>query len=310
MTQVKNGNAFEYACVIALHESVSKYQKVVVINDQRLFDCKDDFESFSADNRNMMLTAARGGVNSILDCEPYLTSPNTEGLEIRLNSSSTGAKGDVRDVLVSHKSTNWEIGISSKHNHNAVKHQRLSPTINFGRKWFQVDTPAFYYEELRELWGYLREQQRLATPWSALNKSQIYQDVLSSFIRALETMSRENYDVAPRFMEYLLGRHDFYKIIVLPNEKQTVVRAFNIHNTLHCKSINGVLPRSVSRMGLPKKILKVDHVDDANLIVYFDKGWTVKMRIHSASTIAEPSLKFDVQLQGVPDTMLSMMSVW
>lgn len=310
MTQVKNGNAFEYACVIALHDVVSAYQKVVIINDQRMLDCKASFESFNNANRNNMVAAARSGITSILDCEPYLTASNPEGLEIRLNSASNGARGDVRDVLVSHKLTNWEIGISSKHNHNAVKHQRLSPTINFGRKWFQVDTPAFYYDELSELWRYLREQRKLGTAWSELDKSRIYQDVLSAFIRALETMSRQNYDVAPKFMEYLLGRYDFYKIIVLPKEQQTIVRAFNIHNTLHRKSVIGVTPRSVSRMNLPKNILKIDHVDDANLTVYFDKGWTVKMRIHSARTIVEPSLKFDVQLEGVPDSMLSMISSW
>jgi len=310
MTQVVNGNAFEYACVTAVYDIVRNYQPVAIIRDRRFVDCKQSFDLIEPLKREQMMRAAKCGVKSILGCEPYLSSANAEGIEVRLNSSSTGEKGDVRDILISHKATNWEIGISSKHNHNAVKHQRLSPTINFGQKWFQIDTPTSYFDELQELWAYLKQQKQLGMVWSAVDKPKIYGEVLHAFKKALEQMSRENYDVASKFLEYLLGRYDFYKVIILSKEQQTVVRAFNIHNTLHRKSPSGSQPVMTSRMILPKNILKIDIVDESNILIYFDKGWTVKMRIHSAKTLVEPSLKFDVQLEGVPETMLNMRNSW
>jgi hypothetical protein len=44
--------------------------------------------------------------------------------------------------------------------------------------------------------------------------------------------------------------------------------------------------------------------------VSLDSGWQISMRIHSASSIVEPSLKFDVRLVGVPNSMLSILSDW
>ena len=32
----------------------------------------------------------------------------------------------------------------------------------------------------------------------------------------------------------------------------------------------------------------------------FDNGWQFSFRIHNASTFVEPSLKFDIQLIGIP----------
>jgi hypothetical protein len=310
MTQVKNGNAFEYACVVALDKVISNYQSVTVVRDQRMVDCQDSFNTFSVENRNIMIKAAKSGISTILDYEPYLLESNPNGVEIQLNPMRTGKKGDVRDILIAHRETNWEIGISAKHNHHAVKHQRLSPNIDFGQLWFNIDTPGVYFDSLNETWLYLREQKEYGTLWSDIDKTKIYRTVLESFCNALETMNRSNYFLAARFLEYLLGRHDFYKVIVLTKEQQTIVRPFNIHNTLHKKSINGINSRSKSTMKLPKQILRIEMVDDANVIVYFDKGWTVKMRIHNASSVVEPSLKFDVQLEGVPDTMNNAISTW
>jgi hypothetical protein len=36
----------------------------------------------------------------------------------------------------------WEIGVSAKNNHNAVKHSRLSSDIDFG-KWLNIKVDLF-----------------------------------------------------------------------------------------------------------------------------------------------------------------------
>ena len=47
-----------------------------------------------------------------------------------------GVKGDVRDIVIKRKNIEWEIGLSIKHNHDAVKHSRLSHKLDFGNEWF------------------------------------------------------------------------------------------------------------------------------------------------------------------------------
>jgi len=44
--------------------------------------------------------------------------------------------------------------------------------------------------------------------------------------------------------------------------------------------------------------------------MYLNNGWQLSFRIHNASTIVEPSLKFDVQLIGMPVTILSIECQW
>jgi hypothetical protein len=46
------------------------------------------------------------------------------------------------------------------------------------------------------------------------------------------------------------------------------------------------------------------------ILVACDNGWTISMRIHNASSLVEPSLKFDVGLTGVPSTLYSQFEPW
>ncbi|HHF1859720.1 TPA: HaeIII family restriction endonuclease, partial [Haemophilus influenzae] len=44
--------------------------------------------------------------------------------------------------------------------------------------------------------------------------------------------------------------------------------------------------------------------------LYLDKGWQFSFRIHNASTIIEPSLKFDIKLIGIPATIICLEAPW
>jgi hypothetical protein len=41
-----------------------------------------------------------------------------------------------------------------------------------------------------------------------------------------------------------------------------------------------------------------------------DGGWQFNFRIHNASTYVEPSLKFDIQIIGMPTTIISINCSW
>lgn len=310
MTQVKNGNAFEYACISAVQRVVSEYQEVYIVKDNHFQNCEIDYMSLTTNERELLLLAAEKGIQSLLNYEANLTNRTAEALEVKLNSSSEGQRGDVRDVIISKRKENWQIGISAKHNHNAVKHPRLSPTIDFGKDWLQIPTPESYFQTLDGLWSQLRLYKEDQLTWDDVDKDDIYHRVLTAFCDALQKMNTQYYVVPANFMTYLLGRYDYYKLIVLPKERQTILRAFNMNNTLHSKSSTGQVSKSNSRMPMPSSILKIEFSTRSTVNIYFDKGWTISMRIHNASKIVEPSLKFDVQLLGVPTTLLSVVSNW
>jgi hypothetical protein len=44
--------------------------------------------------------------------------------------------------------------------------------------------------------------------------------------------------------------------------------------------------------------------------MYLNSGWQLSFRIHNASTKVEPSLKFDVQFIGMPDSILDFECKW
>ena len=51
--------------------------------------------------------------------------------------------------------------------------------------------------------------------------------------------------------------------------------------------------------------------DSTNTIqIICDNGWTLSLRIHNASEWVEPSLKFDIQLVGVPNNLGSRIEAW
>ncbi len=65
------------------------------------------------------------GVSTILDLEPLILDDGEDDLELKIQSDDKGKEGDVRDILIIRRGIEWEIGLSVKHNHFAVKHSRL-----------------------------------------------------------------------------------------------------------------------------------------------------------------------------------------
>ena len=41
-----------------------------------------------------------------------------------------------------------------------------------------------------------------------------------------------------------------------------------------------------------------------------DEGWQFTFRIHNASTLVEPSLKFDIQIVGMPTAIITINCIW
>ena len=128
----------------------------------------------------------------------------------------------------------------------------------------------------------------------------------------MQRLADSNQSVPSKLIEYMLGRYDFYKVITDDKKRTTRVEAVNIAGTLN-KPANG--HRSivdVARLKLPTRFYHMGMVpgSDNTVEIVCDEGWTLTMRIHNASSKIEPSLKFDVQLVSLPNSVHAQVEPW
>ena len=93
----------------------------------------------------------------MIDIEPRLLNgiSDKDILQLKIVSDLQGQSGDVRDVLAIRSLQKWEIGVSAKNNHRAVKHSRLSNDINFGEKWLGISSSDEYFEDIKPIFDSL-----------------------------------------------------------------------------------------------------------------------------------------------------------
>lgn len=132
--QMTTGKSFEYALLVSLEEKLKDKTNLEVIKNSAFNVAKSCFDSISSSERSECLLSASFAVNFLMDIEPRLSNDigKDDILQLEILSDHHGKSGDVRDVLAIRLLQKWEIGISAKNNHKAVKHSRLSSNIDFG----------------------------------------------------------------------------------------------------------------------------------------------------------------------------------
>ena len=316
-TQTETGKAFEYACAVALKD----YQRgidVVIKDTPQLRTASRCFELLETIEQQNYIDGAFSAVKIIDRLEPRLYNGGGR-LFIGLQTDAAGMAGDVRDVLCV-RSDRWEIGLSCKHNHEAVKHSRLSDRIDFGYEWFGVSCSHDYFQAVGSVFGPLRRMREDSLHdgrpalWSEIHDKEgtCYIPVLNAFIKELLRLDREHAGIPANLIRYLIGRNDFYKVIMNEGRRYTRIESININGTLNlpCGSKRPLV--DVPIMRLPTKFYEVGFKEDSSntINVICDNGWNISMRIHNASSKVEPSLKFDVQLLAMPSSILTQIEPW
>ena len=113
-------------------------------------------------------------------------------------------------------------------------------------------------------------------------------------------------------VEYLLGEFDFYKVISIDSRRLTQIQTYNLHGKLNQASKILKPKIEVPIAYLPTRIVSLDFKPNSTNTVelYMDGGWQFSLRIHNASTKVETSLKFDIQIVGMPTTIISIDCKW
>ena len=289
-TQTDNGRAFEWAVA----ESFQGMKNFTIVQNKYSRLAHAAFTVNSHENQNSFLASAKVAVQHIIKKENSFFQKTTNG-QIIFNPDVSGAKGDVRDLILKNQSDS--LGISCKNNHEAMKHSRLSGILDFVKEWGinPEGCSDRYWEEINPIFEKLYRLKEREIKWRELENKieEFYLPILSAWQNEIELQNRQYPQTAQRIVKYLVGNFDFYKII-RKGENFIELQAWNFNNSLQVPLTN-----------YPDRIIEIAAKKNSNTTkeITFDGGYQIKFRIHSATTDVEPSLKFDVTAIGVPATL-------
>jgi hypothetical protein len=308
------GRAYEYICLQTLGREITRFRPVTIIENSSFIAAKRAWEVVDVNTRETLTISAKAAVATLFDMEPLIIERDDDCLELFIQPDTKGEVGDVRDIIIVRKNIRWEIGLSIKHNHFAVKHSRLGKHLDFGDRWFAVPCSKTYWDDIKPIFAYLEEAIKSKKKWSELpsKASDVYIPILDAFVKEIKRATFEHPDIPRKMVEYLLGEFDFYKVISIDNKSVTQIQTYNLRGTLNHPSKNEHPKIKVPLSCLPTRIVSLDYKpgSDNTVELYMDGGWQFSFRIHNASTYVESSLKFDIQIIGMPASIISINCLW
>lgn len=308
------GRAYEFICLLALKDEIAKVRPANIIVNSSYHAAERAWNTLSSEMQKTYKTSSLVAVAKIFELEPRILESGDDILELRIQTDTEGQKGDVRDILIIRRNIQWEIGLSLKHNHTAVKHSRLSEHLDFGKEWYGIPCSQNYWDDVTPVFDYLTAEKSKHTKFNELpnKENKVYVPLLAAFMNEINRQYRTNKSIPGKLVEYLLGKYDFYKVISMDAARTTTIQSYNLHGTLNQSSEEKAASVYIPKAALPTRIIKLDFVPDkTNTIeLYMDGGWQFSFRIHNAETYANPSLKFDVRIVGMPTAIICINCHW
>lgn len=309
------GRAFEYACIIELRNKIIAHRPVE-IDENTVSAAERAWSVQSQENQQNFKRAAEAFIDTLFSAEPRILECDgcDDIVTLSINKDSDAEGGDVRDIVITRKTIRWDIGLSMKHNHFAAKHSRLSPKIDFGAKWYGVPCTDSYWDKIKPIFENLRVLKNKEAAWHDMSDKEdaVYVPILSAFVDELNKAYKNDYTIPTKLISYLLGIRDFYKVVAIDKKQITEFQSFNLRGELNKDGKHTKATLIIPQADLPTEIIQLRFKPDSKNTVelYLNNGWSLSFRIHNASTIVEPSLKFDIQFLGVPANIITVNCSW
>ena len=308
------GRAYEYAWMQTLCRSLAERRKTEIVDNSSLAANKKAWSLMDRETQEDFMRSAAAAVETLLGLEPRMTEAAPDTLTLEFQKDGQGIEGDVRDIVIKRDAIGWETGLSIKHNHDAVKHSRLSHKLDFGNEWFDIPCSDAYWDAVEPVFDALKQEKEKGTKWSEIeDKGQkVYIPLLQAFMDEVNRANRKDHTMPRRMIEYLIGVKDYYKIVSRNSGSLTTIHAFQMHGTLNKPAKSKAAAITAPTIRLPERLIALTFKPDSDNTVemYLDNGWQLSFRIHNASTKVEPSLKFDIQFISVPADILSIDCKW
>ena len=310
--QVIYGKAFEYAlttqyvCYFKKHNIVTD-----LIKNEAYKTAQNCYLSCTEKERQFFDAAADHTIGTIIKLEPGLDHPNGEEdvLKVTMMSDAAGQSGDVRDVVFSRSKPAWEIGFSAKNNHDAVKHSRLSGTLDFGESWLGVKCSQDYWDKVHPVFDRLQALKTQKVKWNEVKnkREDYYVPVLCAFRDEMLRINSKHNKIPEKLINYVIGKYPFYKIIKDDTHNLVIVKAFHVSGPLN-KPYNDVKPGfRTPKLKFPTRIIEFDFKKNSQTTLHMilDEGWEISFRLHNGDGLVIPSLKFDITLIGNPPILFT-----
>ncbi len=266
----RNGRALEYIIAIELE----KLRGFTLTSQTRLLNGrdKDKFLSLPSSLKSHYQDAAL----KISKWAETLFSSNANVTVDRLNDNPD----DPSDFIL--LSNNSRVSISLKHNHEALKHPR---PYSFAQACgYQKNSPEDISHRNRMNLGsnYFRNASKGKLHFNQCSPSSIeklYFDVCKSCEDSISTWKTTNKNLASILFDFLVSS-GYYKIIV--------------------DTRNGTQVKVQNFLNIPQPSSLTTSVKGNRLLLEFNNGWAINLRIHTASSKiasapSQLSLKFDAQ---------------
>ncbi len=298
------GRAYEFICLHSLFSAIQIIRPVEIIHNSSYDAAKSAWETLNPDDQTLYTLSAQSTIDTIFAMEPNIVEQTSDVLKLYIQADKHGEEADVRDIIIERADIVWEIGLSVKHNHMAVKHSRLSKDIDFGEKWYGVKCSQQYWDDVNPIFSFLAQEKERGAYFRDMNskEDQVYVPLLNAFIKEVENGIRKDASVPRRFVEYLLSKYDFYKVISIDSKRITTIQSFNMYGTLNQPSKVKGPEIVVPVIELPTELLFIGFkkLSKTTILISFDNGWQFSFRIHNAEDKVNTSLKFDIQIVGMP----------
>lgn len=299
------GRAYEFASITTLHKAISKERENVELVYNSSYKASETaWGTLSKEEQTLYLLSAESTIDTIFSLEPRIIENSTDKLQLYIQSDSKGIEADVRDIIIKRDVIIWEIGLSIKHNHTAVKHSRLSKKRDFGDAWYGVKCSKEYWTEIKPIFDFLEEEKNKKKYFRDIENKEdiIYIPLLNAFINEVKRAIKVDKAIPTKLVRYLLSKYDFYKIISIDKERLTTIQSFNMYGTLNQASKYEEPKIITQKINLPTDLLFIGLKKGSKntVIACFDNGWQFSFRIHNAKDLVETSLKFDIQIIGMP----------
>lgn len=229
------GRAYEYICIQTLLGEINKIRFAEIVENSSLHAAERAWSTVDGKTREVLTISAKAAVATLFDMEPMIVEKDPDTLQLYIQPDTKGETGDVRDIIIVRKDVRWEIGLSIKHNHFAVKHSRLGKSLDFGDRWFGIPCSQNYWDEIRPIFDYIDREKQANKKWSELpsKAEDVYIPLLNAFVNEIKKANAENEGIPRKMVEYLLGQFDFYKVISIDNKNVTQIQTYNLRGTLN-----------------------------------------------------------------------------
>jgi hypothetical protein len=298
------GRAYEFICLLSLYDAINALRPAAIIHNSSYIAAERAWNTLTDVDRQLYQLSALSTIDTIFALEPNITEESDDTLSLYIQTDQHGEAADVRDIIIERKDIRWEIGLSIKHNHMAVKHSRIAKSLDFGARWYDAPCSDKYWNEVKPIFDFLDQKKDCGEYFRELpsKEDQVYIPLLEAFIKEVSAQVQRNKDIPRKIVEYLLCKYDFYKVISVDEKRLTTIQSFNMYGTLNQPSRTHEPAIKAPIINLPTDLLFIGFKKDSKTTVFmcFDNGWQFSFRIHNAKDVIEPSLKFDIQIAGMP----------